>query len=115
MHSFYQGGTVTTGINRFPKGIPKHLCNQFLVMLSAYNPGGRLKPEGWNKRQMGVLADYLVRYEYYEGKGSLNNKSEPLFLVAINPAKAIYLARKFRQNAIVIIRNGRLTKLKYIV
>lgn len=112
--SIYQAGSVVSQIGHYPKGIPRHLNKSILVMLSAYNPGGRLKPLGWNMRMMQKLEQYLYHYEYFTGTGSLKEISEPLFMVNILVSKAILLARKFRQNAIVVIRSQRRSALVFL-
>lgn len=112
--SLYQAGTVKVKINHYPKNIPKHLKRKTLVMLSAYNPGGRLKAEGWNQRMMQQLKAFLSDYKWVEGKGTLHDVSEPLLMVAMDPRKAKVLARKFRQNAIVLIRDQRYARLVFL-
>lgn len=112
--SLYQAGSVITKIGRYPEGIPERLRKSVLVMFSAYNPGGRLKPLGWNRRMMHNLEQYLCRYEYFLGKGSLKAVSEPLFMVNIPVPKVKVLAKKFRQNAIVAIRFQRKSKLIFL-
>lgn len=112
--SLYQAGPVITKIDHYPVGIPRELSHSTLIMFSAYNPGGRLKPLGWNMRMMQKLEQYLSQYEYFTGKGSLKEVFEPLFMVNIPLQKAIFLARKFRQNAIVVIRFQRRSKLIFL-
>lgn len=109
--SLYQAGSVSTKINQYPKGIAAKLYQTTFVLLSAYNPGGRLKPLGWNIKS---LEQYLSKHEYVYGKGSLKEVSEPLLMVNIDPRKAIYLARKFRQNAIVLMQHQRKSKLVFL-
>lgn len=112
--SLYQAGSVVTRINQYPKGIPAKLHQSTLIMLSAYNPGGRLRLLGWNIKMMRKLEQELKQYEYFIGKGSLKEVSEPLFMVVLSLPKAVVLARKFRQNAIVMIRHQRLSKLTFL-
>lgn len=112
--SVYQAGPVVTKIGEYPKGIPRYLQKSMLVMFSAYNPGGRLKLLGWNMCMMQKLEQSLSQYEYFRGKGSLKEVSEPLFMVNIPVAKAKVLARKYRQNAIVIIRFQRRSALVFL-
>ncbi|MDI2112294.1 DUF3293 domain-containing protein [Commensalibacter nepenthis] len=112
--SLYQAGSVMTRIDQYPEGIPHKLHKSTLIMLSAYNPGGRLRPLGWNIKMMRRLEQEIKQYEYFMGKGSLKEVSEPLFMVVISLSKALVLARKFRQNAIVLIRYQRLSKLIFL-
>lgn len=112
--SLYKVGSIKIKIDHYPQNIPDILKKKTLVLFSAYNPGGRLKAEGWNKRMMQNLRAYLKRYQYFEGAWSLRNVSEPLFMVVMPPAKAKVLARKFRQNAMVIVRDQRYSRLYYL-
>lgn len=112
--SLYQAGSVSTKINQYPKGISEKLHQTTFVLFSAYNPGGRLRPLGWNIKMMERLEQCLSKYEYVYGQGSLKEVSEPLLMVNIDPRKAIYLARKFRQNAIVLIWHQRKSKLVFL-
>ncbi|MGL4685495.1 MAG: DUF3293 domain-containing protein [Commensalibacter sp.] len=113
--STYIAGQVRTRIGRFPQGITEMDRKKTWVMLSAYNPGGRLKVNGWNLRMMNALKERLSRYNFIEGEGRLGEHFEPLVMVAIAPAQGKKLARLFRQNAIVILRHQRQTRLIYLV
>lgn len=112
--SIYQAGTVKIRIGYYPLNLPKRYKSKKLVMMSACNPGGRIKAKGWNKRMMQKLSLYLSGYDYRKGTGTLRNFSEPLFMVTMDPSKAIVLARKFRQNAIVVIQEQRLSRLVFL-
>lgn len=112
--SLYQAGNIRVRIGHYPQNLPAYSKGKTLVMLGACNPGGRIRPKGWNKRMMRQLRRCLSRYEYVEGKGSLNGVSEPLFLVTMDPRKALVLARRFSQNAIVVIRERRRSYLVYL-
>ncbi len=108
--STYRAGTVVARIGRRPAGlhgrgpVPS-------VLLSACNPGGRRLPDGWNRRMMRCLGETLRRVAHVPGEGRLRQWSEPLLLAAMVPARAIVLARRFRQNAVVVLHPGRPARL----
>ncbi len=112
--SLYEAGFIRVKTGFYPLNIPKSLRNKELVMFSAYNPGGRRKVDGWNRKMMEKLSLYLTNYYYVKGKGSLKQFSEPLFMVVMDLRKARVLARKFRQNAIVVLKYQRLSRLDFL-
>ena len=108
--STYRAGTVEARIGRRPAGL--HGWGRIpSVLLSACNPGGRRLPDGWNRRMMHRLDETLRRVAHVQGEGRLRQWSEPLVLAAIPPARAIVLARRFRQNAVVVLHPGRPARL----
>jgi hypothetical protein len=105
--SRYSAGPVTVRIGRRPAGLPRSWRDLDLALLSAANPGGRRRPDGWNERMMARLSETMRRIPHCRGEGRLGRWSEPLLLAAIGPRRAAVLARRFRQNAIVRVRAGR--------
>ncbi len=81
------------------------------MLLGACNPGGRKRPDGWNARMMDRLRVVLRRFRLVEAKGSLHLWSEAMLLVPMDPRQAIVIARRFRQNAIIVISTRRRTRL----
>lgn len=112
--SLYKAGSVIVRIGHYPLHLPNRFRKKVLVMFSAYNPGGRIKADGWNQRMMRKLKLHLSGYKYVKGYGSLRRFSEPLFMVEMNPLKAKVIARKFRQNAMVVIQYQRLSRLVFL-
>ena len=105
-------GTPATGLD--PRW-EAALRGRGLVLLSACNPGGRRRPDGWNDRMMRRLEDALRRVPHALGHGRLGRWSEALVLAALDPREGIVLARRFRQNAIIIIARDRRVKLRILV
>ena len=91
--------------------MPRHWAGRDLVLLSACNPGGRRRPDGWNARMMRQLRGTLRHLDHAQGEGSDRGWSEPLLLVAVAPARGIVLARRFRQNAVILLHDRRPAKL----
>ncbi len=108
--STYRAGTVEARIGRRPVGLDGRVRVPS-VLLSACNPGGRRLFDGWNRRMMQRLAETLRRVAHVQGEGRLRQWSEPLVLAAMTPARAIVLARRFRQNAVVVLHPGRPARL----
>ncbi|QNT79537.1 DUF3293 domain-containing protein [Entomobacter blattae] len=116
--SLYRAGPVLTRINRIPQGMENiEHGKSFLEwgMVSAYNPGGKRHPEGWNHRMFAHLQQELEKagFVYYYGIGSLYNQEEPLFMVAVPRGRLYKLARKYRQNAVVLLQKGRRSRLVF--
>ncbi|MGY6769280.1 DUF3293 domain-containing protein [Komagataeibacter sp. NFXK3] len=85
-----------------------------IVLLSACNPGGRLRPDGWNRRMMAHLARALSGLPHALGEGRLGRWSEPLYGVRVPLARGLGLARRFRQNAVVVVHGNRPARLVYL-
>ena len=81
-----------------------------LVFLGACNPGGRRRPEGWNDRMMQRMRSVLRHIHFIEATGSLGRWSETMLMASMDPRRAAVVARRFRQNAIVVV-SGRNTQL----
>ncbi|MGI4748031.1 MAG: DUF3293 domain-containing protein [Janthinobacterium lividum] len=109
--STYTAGGIVAHVGHRPDQIPPRWAGRDLMLLSACNPCGRLRPDGWNQRMMGHLREALRGFSCAEGEGRLGRWSEPLLLVAIAPARGIRLARLFRQNAVVLLRDRRPARL----
>ncbi len=108
--STYRAGAVVARIGRRPHGVQGRNPVP-LVLLSACNPGGRRMPDGWNRRMMRRLGEAMRRVIVVEGEGRLGRWSEPLLLAAVAPAQGIVLARRFRQNAVVVLQPRRPARL----
>ena len=108
--STYRAGPVVARIGRRPGGLDRRSRVPF-VLLSACNPGGRRLPDGWNRRMMQRLGETLRRVVHVQGEGQLRQWSEPLVLALMAPARAVVLARRFRQNAVVVLHPRRPARL----
>ncbi|GCE91529.1 hypothetical protein MSKU15_3130 [Komagataeibacter diospyri] len=85
-----------------------------IVLLSACNPGGRLRADGWNRRMMRELARHLRGVPHALGEGRSGRWSEPLYAVRVPLARGLRLARLFRQNAVVVLHGTRPARLVYL-
>ncbi|MFT8712586.1 DUF3293 domain-containing protein [Komagataeibacter rhaeticus] len=85
-----------------------------IVLLSACNPGGRRRADGWNRRMMRRLASALAGLPHVLGEGRLGRWSEPLYAVRVPLARGLVLARRFRQNAVVVLHGNRPARLVYL-
>jgi hypothetical protein len=108
--SCYTADGMVAKVGRLPEGLHPDL-NRNLVLLGACNPGGRKRPDGWNTRMMDRLRAVLRRFHFVEARGSLHLWSEEMLLVQMNACQAMVIARRFRQNAIIVISRRRRTRL----
>lgn len=76
------------------------------AFVTAWNPWSRRMPAGWNARMMDRLREAARRLPSAEGEGKGRGWSERHLLLAAHPRRAAALARRFRQNAIVVARTG---------
>jgi hypothetical protein len=74
------------------------------VFITAYNPCSRLKPAGWNRRMQIRLAQTTRRIPALPALGSWRRWSEAHLLVFGDPRRTRLMARRYRQNAIVVVR-----------
>jgi hypothetical protein len=74
------------------------------VFVTAYNPFSRMMPAGWNRRMQAHLAVALRRRRALAATGSLRCWSEAHLVVFGDARPTRRLARRFRQNAVVIVR-----------
>nr|WP_321985638.1 DUF3293 domain-containing protein [uncultured Lichenicoccus sp.] len=117
--SRYEAGGAVLRVGRIAPGLDPEwdagLARPGLVLLSACNPGGRRRPEGWNDRMMRRLAETLRRVPHGPGHGRLGIWSEALVLAAIDRRRGIALARRFRQNAVIVVARDRRVRLHLLV
>jgi len=109
--SRYSAGSVVAHVGSVPQGLSMVQGRTTLVMLGACNPCGRRYAEGRNNRMTDQLRLTLRRFHVVEGAGSLRQWSEIMLMVEIDPRRACVVARRFRQNAIILIAGGRRTRL----
>lgn len=81
------------------------------VFLTAWNPYSRRMPDGWNRRMQACLRGWLRGRTVLAGTGTLGRWREEMLLVALDPARAMVLARRFRQRGIVVVRRGQPARL----
>ena len=74
------------------------------TFISADNPHSRRMPSGWNHRMRQSLHAAARRLRVMPARGVLRGWEEAHLLVLGDPRPAIRLARRYRQNAVVIVR-----------
>lgn len=74
------------------------------ALLTAWNPMSRRMPPGWNRRMQKHLKQRLRRYSTVPAEGSWRQWQEQHLLLFADPRFALYLARQFRQAAIVVLK-----------
>ena len=84
----------------------RHLGAREGAFVTAWNPWSRRRPSGWNARMMARLRAAARRLPFVDGEGRARGWAERHLLVAAAPRRAAVLARRFRQNAIVVVRTG---------
>ena len=112
--SRYNAGSIVAYVGKRPKGLSPGQGAREIVLLGACNPYGRRLPDGWNARMMSRLRIVLRRSSFIEANGALGRWSESMLAASMDPRRAAVVARRFRQNAIVIIRENRRATLKII-
>nr|WP_246387500.1 DUF3293 domain-containing protein [Gluconacetobacter sacchari] len=116
--SLYRAGGIAIRVGQRPMaddpGAPAWWRHGDVVFVSAANPGGRRRPEGWNRRRMRVLAGHVAGCELHEGEGRLGQWSEPLLAVRLPLARGRVIARRFGQNAVVLVRGGGPARLVFL-
>lgn len=78
---------------------------------TAWNPFSRARPWGWNDRMFGRFREATRRIPQAEGWGRAPGWGEQHLLLATDPRRVAVLARRFRQNAILVVRRGQPARL----
>ena len=81
------------------------------ALLTAANPRSRRMPDGWNARMNRALAETARRLLPVPAEGRLGDWREEGFLIEAPVARAAVLGRRFRQNALVVVRRGQRARL----
>ncbi|HBK08595.1 MAG TPA: DUF3293 domain-containing protein [Acetobacteraceae bacterium] len=106
-NTVYQAGGAKVRVGRrcsaMDRLLLEHRARQ-AAFISAYNPFSRLMQAGWNHRMQKRLGETVRRRTVLPATGCWRRWSEAHFLVLGDPRLVARLARRFRQNAIVIIR-----------
>ena len=74
------------------------------ALITAYNPFSRRRPPGWNRRMQFRLAQAARRHVTLPAVGAWRHWSEDHLLLLASRRQVLYLARRFRQHAIVSLR-----------
>ena len=81
------------------------------VLIAAGNPRSRRMPGGWNHRMERQLGQMTRHWHTAVGLGGDANWSEEHVLVAADPRVCFGLARRFRQRAVIVLRQGQAPSL----
>ena len=103
----YAAGAIAARIGRRVPGLDWRVA----VFLTAWNPYSRRMPDGWNRRMQARLRARLRGRTVLAGTGTLRRWREEMLLVALDPVRAMVLARRFRQRGIVVVRRGQPARL----
>lgn len=74
------------------------------VLLTAQNPHSRRCPAGWNARMLRALDGWLRRHPWREAVSGEGRWLETQRLVAFDARAGAVLARRFRQNAMLVLK-----------
>lgn len=103
----YEVAGVTFHIGRNSPGLDRMLCChgvRVATFVTAYNPRSQRMPPAWNRRMQARLIHAARHVPLLEGRGCWRGWCESHILLLGDPRPAIRLARRFRQNAVVIVR-----------
>lgn len=76
------------------------------ALLTAWNPRARPQPEGRNRRAARALDWHLRRIRVLAAESRLRSWREEMRAAALPRPRAVVLARRFRQAAIIVLRRG---------
>ena len=74
------------------------------TLVTAWNPGSRRMPEGWNRRMQQRLRERLRRLRVVEAEGALGGWREEMLLVGGDPRRVMQALGCFGQRAVVTLR-----------
>jgi hypothetical protein len=112
--SSYAAGGAVARIGRRNRGIDavlRGLGARQGGFVYAWNPCSRRMPRGWNDRMHARLREAARRLPAIAGWGGTPGWQERHLLIAADPRRLAVLARRFRQNAIVVVQAGRPARL----
>ncbi len=85
------------------------------VLVTAWNPAGRRLPEAVNRRRAARLAERLRGLRALPGvNGEGRWREESLLVLACTPRRVEALGRLFGQDAVVLLRRGARTRLRFL-
>ncbi|HVZ07173.1 DUF3293 domain-containing protein [Rhodopila sp.] len=110
----YQAGGATARPGRCSPGMDRLLAgrgHRVATFVAADNPFSRRMADGWNRRMLARLHLAARRLPVVPATGSWRGWREAHLLILGDPRPAIRLARRFRQNAVVIVRTRQPARL----
>ncbi|MFC0409403.1 DUF3293 domain-containing protein [Roseomonas elaeocarpi] len=84
------------------------------VLLTADNPASRRRAPGWNRRAARRLADATHRVPTLAGCSGTGRWQEAQRLLPLDARRGAVLARRFGQNAFVLLRHGQAPQLRWV-
>jgi len=114
----YKAGDIEIRIGRRSPAMDRVLAAyraHEAVLITAYNPFSRVMPPRWNHRMQSRLAQASRRRPTVPAAGTLRRWSEAHLLVLGDARLIRKLARRFRQNSIVVLRPGQPARLHLLV
>ena len=84
------------------------------ALITAANPRSRTMPDGWNRRMTQRLTALASANPTLPAEGRLGNWREQGLFVCGDPRRLARLGRLFRQNALVLVGQGRAARLLYL-
>lgn len=102
----YEACGITVRIGRRADDLLRLIGAREACFLGADNPRSRRMPPGWNRRARRRLAASLRRVPTWPATGTWRGWLEAHILTTLPTPRAHRLARRFRQNAIVVLRQG---------
>jgi hypothetical protein len=85
------------------------------VFITAHNPFSRRMPAAWNHRMQFRLSQTLRRRPVLSAQGAWRRWSEDHLVAFGDPRPTRWLARRFRQNSVVVLRLRQPAKLVRLV
>ncbi|HEV7457847.1 MAG TPA: DUF3293 domain-containing protein [Roseococcus sp.] len=113
--STYRAGPVVARVGRRSASADAWLAAHGVragAIITAWNPMCRKQPPGWNARAQDRLRAATRRWPRAEGFSGTARWQEHNLLLAANPRLVAVLARRFRQAAILVLRNGGPARLR---
>lgn len=109
-HYLAAGVTIRIG-RRVPDALFPPGAATEAILVTAWNPLSRRRPEAWNRRMQQRLSQRLRRAPVIEAEGVLHRWREAMLLVPGDPRPTARLARCFGQHAVVVLRRGQRARL----
>jgi hypothetical protein len=107
----YEANGVVVRVGRRSEAMDALLAGRTAGFVTAWNPSSRRMPRGWNERMLARLRAIARGSVLGEGWGRGGSWAERHLLVAGDARALRVLARRFRQNAIVIVAPRRKARL----
>jgi hypothetical protein len=111
LHTNYEAAGIVVRIGAHNAAMDALLRGRTAAFVTAWNPFSRKMPRGWNERMLARLRQGAGPRVLAEGWGRGRLWAERHLLITGDPRALRTLARRFRQNAIVLVAPRRKAKL----